>query len=96
MKILKNNVRFYANQEVKQILENESDKFLDQVKYFCSFKPAKVNLYENLKKYNLVEFEILQLINLCPTQIIDLSLVIEEIEERYSEEKLNEILDLFK
>ncbi|WUR03534.1 DNA-directed RNA polymerase III subunit (RPC9) [Vairimorpha necatrix] len=96
MKILKKNIKFFANYEINQALENDTSKFVDQVKTFCTSKEYKPDIYTKLKEYNLVEFEILQLLNLCPKQLIDLSLVIEEIEERYTEEKLEEILELFK
>lgn len=38
--------------------------------------------------------EKLQLVNLRPTQPVELQLVIEEIEERFNEEEISEIIEL--
>lgn len=95
MKILKKNVRFYTNQEMKNILQNKSDKYFEEVKSFCGDTYTENSLRELLKEKGLAEFEIIQLLNIRPNQIIDLQLIIEEMEERYTEEDLNSILKLF-
>lgn len=95
MKILKKNIRFYTNQEMKNILENESNKFTEDIKLFCGDTENVNNLRGLLKGKGLAEFEIIQLMNINPKQIIDLQLIIEEMEERYTEDELNEILKMF-
>lgn len=96
MKILKKNIKFYSNLEMCQILKNESGKFTDLVKKFCKSDTYKHEIYDALKSKQLTEFEIIQLINISPSHIIDLALVIEEVEERYTEDELNDILEIFK
>lgn len=48
-----------------------------------------------LKKMKLFEFEISQLIDIWPKSLLCLQLVLEEMEERYTEEQLITILNLF-
>jgi DNA-directed RNA polymerase subunit F len=95
MKVLKKNVKFYTNQEIKNILENEFNKFTEEVKSFCGDTKAVDNLRGLLKGKGLAEFEIIQLMNINPKQILDLQLIIEEMEERYTEADCNEILKMF-
>lgn len=95
MKIIKKNIKFYTNQEMRNILQNESNKFTEEVKIFCGDTEIPDNLKSLLKNKCLSEFEIIQLININPKQILDLQLIIEEMEERYVEFELNEILKMF-
>lgn len=84
MKILQKNVKFYTNAEFLQIYSTE------KIEQFCK---NGINIDKSyLQNKGLSEFEIIQISNLKPTQIIDLQLIIEEMEERYSEEDLNDIL----
>ncbi|EQB60075.1 dna-directed rna polymerase ii 16kda polypeptide [Vairimorpha apis BRL 01] len=74
----------------------KNEKFIkmystDKLHLFCKNGIEVDRMY--LKNKGLSEFEIIQILNIKPTQIIDLQLVIEEMEERYNEDELNDILD---
>lgn len=92
MRILKKNVKFLTNVEaLKMIKDSETleplkDYSIDEIE----FKKTK------LKELGLYEFEIIQLINLIPKQILHLQLVIEEMEERFDEDTLEKILKIFE
>ncbi|KAM0676592.1 hypothetical protein BDAP_002801 [Binucleata daphniae] len=105
MKVLKKQVRFVSKAEVKQIIgENQNvvgNEDQETIKLttleYCNTNTAyhTNNVIEYLREMNLTEFEIYQLIDLKPKTLLCLQLVIEEMEERYSKEKLEEILTMF-
>ena len=45
-------------------------------------------------EFNLKPSEKLQIINICPTTLVEIYLVIESIEERFSPEKVQELLEI--
>lgn len=47
-----------------------------------------------LREAGLFEFEIYQLLDTCPQSLLALQLVIDEMEERYSQEELEAILEV--
>ncbi|KAF9764507.1 hypothetical protein NGRA_0504 [Nosema granulosis] len=98
MKIIKKNVQFLTNTEAKNLLEKLGD--LDEsVMRYCTNDMAydKIEIKKaELKEIGLYEFEIIQLLNLLPKQILDLQLVIEEMEERFDEFSLDKILNIFQ
>jgi DNA-directed RNA polymerase subunit F len=51
-------------------------------------------LLRNLQKYKLTKAEKLQLINHMPSQPVELQLLIEEIDERFSDDEVMELIDL--
>lgn len=53
-------------------------------------------LRSELSKFDLKEFEIINLINIKPKSLVHLQIVIEEMSERLNEAQMNEILNLFK
>lgn len=95
MKILKKNVQFLTNVEALSLIEDGGNFEL------CKENPVydlnEIELKKRkLKDLGLYEFEIIQLINLIPKQILHLQLVIEEMEERFDEDTLGKILKIFE
>eukprot|EP00833_Pecoramyces_ruminatium_P004720 jgi/Orpsp1_1/1178752/evm.model.c7180000066606.2 len=54
------------------------------------------NVINALKPYALTMTEVFQLINLRPKALIDLTLIIEECESRFTEENLEDLLTIIK
>lgn len=49
-----------------------------------------------LREAGLFEFEIYQLLDACPQSLLTLQLIIDEMEERYSQEELENIIEMFR
>lgn len=72
----------------------DTQKYLQQTAC-ASQNPEMVRIFlEGAKDLKVTKFERLQLLNLRPTTIIQLQLVLEEVEERFSEEQMQSMLDL--
>ncbi|KAG8715547.1 hypothetical protein FRC08_010461 [Ceratobasidium sp. 394] len=52
------------------------------------------NLTHALGKFSLTKSEKLQIVNLAPRQLVELYVIIENLEERFSDDDLNEMLQL--
>lgn len=78
-----------------EIFENKVRKYLAT----ASGSPSKANLskFESaVQKYKLSKAEVFQLINFRPKLPVELNLLIEQIEERLSEEEQDELLETVK
>ncbi|OMH85621.1 DNA-directed RNA polymerase III subunit RPC9 [Zancudomyces culisetae] len=71
---------------------------LETLNYFKNTKIAEqtdekiINYLEKLKAYSLTKAEKLQILNVCPDKEVDLYLIIEESEERFTPEQITEML----
>ena len=92
----------YANDQQKR---KRSDQNLRTITYetlqYLTETPAAVQTSESiedvlrsLSSFSLTKAEKLQLINLRPTTAVEISLIVEESEERVSEEEIEKILDI--
>ncbi|CAE6448411.1 unnamed protein product [Rhizoctonia solani] len=52
------------------------------------------NLTRSLSKFTLTKSEKLQIVNLAPRQLVELYVIVENLEERFTDEELTEILQL--
>ncbi|EUC63409.1 RNA polymerase Rpb4 [Rhizoctonia solani AG-3 Rhs1AP] len=52
------------------------------------------NLTRSLSKFTLTKSEKLQIVNLAPRQLVELYVIVENLEERFSDDELTEILQL--
>ncbi|KAG9127036.1 hypothetical protein FRC07_000921 [Ceratobasidium sp. 392] len=52
------------------------------------------NLTRGLGKFSLTKSEKLQIVNLAPRQLVELYVIIENLEDRFSDDDLNEVLQL--
>lgn len=96
---------FLSKSDVKEILANtdiKGEENIETIKYtmddYCKdcIDLSKCEyIKEQLISKGLLEFEIYQLLDNPPKTLLCLQLVVEEMEERYSEEELNDILALF-
>ncbi|KAG8196763.1 hypothetical protein JTE90_014496 [Oedothorax gibbosus] len=70
----------------------ETFKYLEEMP--CATQtPKSVETFLNaIAPYGLTKGEKLQLLNMRPTSLVEIQLLIEESEERFDEDKLNEIL----
>lgn len=72
----------------------ETVKYLE--KKPCEFQTPEIvqQFIKRLQPYNLTKAEKLQLLNLRPTSAVEIQLLIEESEERLTEEQTEEILNI--
>ncbi|ELU38260.1 RNA polymerase rpb4 domain-containing protein [Rhizoctonia solani AG-1 IA] len=52
------------------------------------------NLTRSLGKFSLTKSEKLQIVNLAPRQLVELYVIVENLEDRFSDEELTEMLQL--
>ena len=72
----------------------ETLKYLSETSASVQTPESIENVLKNLTSFGLTKAEKLQLINLRPTTAVELSLIIEESEERVTEEQIEEILEI--
>jgi DNA-directed RNA polymerase subunit F len=106
MKIISKKTVFLTKREVLDSITARpvtDDQNLETMRYtiqeYCKDSQPldRINRVKGcLKEKKLTEFEIYQLLDIWPKSLLCLQLVIEEMEERFTEDELNEILDLFK
>ena len=95
----------YANEKKDKSKMSKRDQHLSTVTYetikYLNETPSVNQNQETIQKvvrllepFQLTKAEKLQLVNLRPTTPVELSLIIEESEERISEEQIDEILDI--
>ncbi|XP_019856999.1 PREDICTED: DNA-directed RNA polymerase III subunit RPC9-like [Amphimedon queenslandica] len=110
MEVINDKVAMLSNYEVYKFLHANKDqanrcqdlatisyetkKYLSSTPCIYQSPDCISKFLESLSKYKLTKAEKLQLVNLRPTQPVELQLVIEEIEERFSEEEISDIIDL--
>lgn len=103
MKIIKDSQQFLTKHEMHKLLSNiktkgeeneETIKYL--MKEYCKEEKDTSDLRNEFINKGLYPFEVYQLINFMPKDLLTLQLIIEEMEERFTEEDLNYILELFK
>ncbi|AFM98325.1 RNA pol Rpb4 domain-containing protein [Encephalitozoon hellem ATCC 50504] len=85
---------------INRSLETHSShsEFLEKVQLYCTSSMAKTRaqkVKQALTEMGLTEFEAIQLLDFNPKSIVCLQLVIEDMEERFTEDALIGILDLF-
>lgn len=94
--------KLLTHEEVKEILEQYEQETnstqIKTMKYVVQTiisKPyAPVKFKEKLLSFGITEFEAVQLLNSPPKKILDLYVIVEELEERLTDENIAEILSL--
>jgi DNA-directed RNA polymerase subunit F len=76
-------------------------KLEDQVRRYLNSTPAHTQqrepleaLLKSLDQYGLSKAERLQIVNLMPTQLVELYLIVSKIEERFSEDEIARLLEI--
>ncbi|KAM0686556.1 hypothetical protein COBT_002219 [Conglomerata obtusa] len=105
MKIISTDFKFCTKEEIKEFLTNKpntNDENQETIKQtvleYCNQEQQSLPTYyilERLIEKGLTQFEAYQLVDIQPKTLLCLQLIIEEMEERYSEVQLQEILSLF-
>jgi hypothetical protein len=88
-------VRYLTKAEALELGGSEGE-FSEEIRGYCKDTITDPGLKRRLLAAKLAEFEAIQLIDSPPKNILCLQLVIEEMEERFSEEELNGMLELFR
>lgn len=113
MEVINENVASLSNSEVYQILENEkliehrvsnvATVAYETIKHLektpCKHQNNDViqGFLRALEPYDFTKAEKLQLLNLRPTSIVEIQLIIEELDERLkTEEELQKLVDLIE
>ncbi|KAI5165078.1 hypothetical protein NEIRO03_0112 [Nematocida sp. AWRm78] len=102
MDIIKEESRLLTHEEMKDLLEKcrpikrctEIETMKYTVQSIINKPHAPLALKEKLLGYGITEFEAVQLINTPPRKILDLYVIVEELEERLTEENIGEIIAL--
>ena len=71
----------------------ETSKYLEETPAAAQSREDIINLTKALKKYKLTCAEIMQIVNLRPKQALEVQLILEECEERFTEEQLDELVE---
>lgn len=93
--------RLLTKGEVKELMEAVSPiapKIRNRVVQHCAnaYTSEQVGtIKKELDKFGLKEFEVVNLIDTKPTGLVHLQNIIEELTERFTEEQMLEILDIF-
>lgn len=113
MEVVNENVATLSNSEVYHLLENEkliehkntnvATIAYETIKHLektpCLYQDNKIvqDFMRALKPYDFTKAEKLQLLNLRPTSIVEMQLIIEELDERLkTEEELQKLIDLIE
>lgn len=103
MKIMQENAGFLTRREVACILSAHTGagtKDEETIKYlvceYCKGAGDTDAARTQLRQAGLFEFEVYQLLDVCPRSLLTLQLIIDEMEERYSQRELENILEVFK
>ena len=73
----------------------ETINYLEGLKHYNELRDENVIDYlEEMKRFNLTKLEKLQILNQRPKSMVELQVLIEENEERFSEEAMDMILDI--
>ncbi|EPR79128.1 RNA polymerase III subunit C17 [Spraguea lophii 42_110] len=98
MKIVEDKNDFLTNNEILEIfgkMKESKNTILETMRYSVNLYCSEPSNIVDLEKYNLYPLEKFQLLNNNPKSLLCLQLIIEEMEERFTEEELEEILNLF-
>ena len=75
----------------------ETINYLEGLQHYNDLKYENVLDYlGEMKKFNLTKLERLQILNQRPTSMVELQILIEENEERFSEEAMEIMLDIVR
>lgn len=75
----------------------ETINYLEGLQHYNDLKDENVLDYlGEMKKFNLTKLERLQILNQRPTSMVELQILIEENEERFSEEAMEIMLDIVR
>lgn len=105
MKILNRAKKLLTNSEALAMVSDSAtltavdSKVRSKMRSFCAnaVDVQKCVLLRNeLAKFGLTEFEIVNLINVMPKGLVHLQNIIEEMVDRLTEEQMTEILELFQ
>ncbi|KHN70492.1 RNA pol Rpb4 domain-containing protein [Ordospora colligata] len=98
-------VNLLSNAEALAIIQKHSEThqdhstFLEKVVAYSNSSLSQDSIdraKHTLQQMKLTAFEAIQLINIIPTSILSLQLIIEDMDDRFSEEELEQILDIFR
>ncbi|GBN12495.1 DNA-directed RNA polymerase III subunit RPC9 [Araneus ventricosus] len=70
----------------------ETVKYLEEMPCATQTPESVRNFLTAIQPYSLTKAEKLQLLNMRPTSLVEIQLLIEESEERFNEDQMNEIL----
>lgn len=74
----------------------EVQKYLEGTPCINQSEPCIIEVCKALASFKLTKAEKLQIINLRPTTAVEISLIVEESEERITEEQIDEIIEIVR
>ena len=90
-----------SSKQSKKAQSNTATILYESMKYLEDTPAAAIpqvhmirDIALKLKPFNLTKSEKLEIINHLPTSLVELQLVVEESEERFTEEQMNEMLNI--
>lgn len=103
MKNIIDDTKYLTKSEIKEILNSQSKTSFENVETikFSALEYCSNNVLSSiehikakLKEFDLFDFEIIQIIDIIPKSFLDLQLIIEEMEERYTVDQLQQIIEI--
>ena len=86
----------YTNKDI-QFIERQVCEFLkSNTKCTLMTEETIKNFIENCKDFNINETDIIQIINVCPTTLVEIYLIIDDCETKLGQDKAEELLALTK